>query len=216
LCRTRRPSSSRRASSGRPSTRSDEKPRRGRTPASPPSSFSRFRHACRVGWEGESRRGSTSAWNTTSGRSRGDAARAVARDEGREPSSPRRSVCRSVSARAFWGPAATCCDRGQPRTGSRVPRCRRARFHARRVRAGRRADVAGRPAQSREHGRDHDHARPLDRSALRRSHRVMYLGRIVEGGTARDVVRNPQHPHTKSFSPWFASAIPEIARPPRS
>jgi hypothetical protein len=102
LCRTRRPSSSRPASSGRPSTRSDEKPRRGRTPASPPSSFSRFRHACRVGWEGEvparvDQCLEHDEWKVQ----RRCRSRVVARDEGREPSSPRRS-CMSVGIRTSF------------------------------------------------------------------------------------------------------------------
>src|SRR3954462_7061461 len=38
---------------------------------------------------------------------------------------------------------------------------------------------------------------------------VMYLGRIVEEGPARDVVRNPQHPYTKALT----SVVPK--RTPR-
>jgi peptide/nickel transport system ATP-binding protein len=38
---------------------------------------------------------------------------------------------------------------------------------------------------------------------------VMYAGRIVDTGTARDVVRNPQHPYTRAL----LSAVP--ARDPR-
>jgi ABC-type oligopeptide transport system ATPase subunit len=37
---------------------------------------------------------------------------------------------------------------------------------------------------------------------------VMYLGRIVEEGPARDVVRNPQHPYTKALLSVVAKRDP--------
>ena len=38
---------------------------------------------------------------------------------------------------------------------------------------------------------------------------VMYLGRVVEYGTADDVIKNPQHPYTKALISNCASIDPE-------
>ena len=43
---------------------------------------------------------------------------------------------------------------------------------------------------------------------------VMYLGRIVEEGPARDVVRNPQHPYTKALLSVVPSRDPRQRRTP--
>ena len=44
----------------------------------------------------------------------------------------------------------------------------------------------------------------------------MYLGRIVEVGPAREIVRNPQHPYTKALLSVVPNAILAIVRPRRS
>jgi oligopeptide/dipeptide ABC transporter ATP-binding protein len=43
---------------------------------------------------------------------------------------------------------------------------------------------------------------------------VMYLGRIIEEGPARDVVRNPQHPYTKALLSVVPARDPRLRRTP--
>jgi oligopeptide/dipeptide ABC transporter ATP-binding protein len=44
---------------------------------------------------------------------------------------------------------------------------------------------------------------------------VMYLGRIIEHGRAKEVVRNPQHPYTKALMSVIPARDPHIGRRPQ-
>ena len=80
---------------------------------------------------------------------------------------PGRAVPRPLPARALGRPAAARRDRGRARAGAEAARRRRARLDARRLRARRHPRPARRAAARRARDPD-DHARPLDRHAVRR------------------------------------------------
>ena len=123
-----------------------------------------------------------------------------------------RTSSRAASASELRLPRHSCSSRGCWWPTSRC-RCSTSRY-------GR----AFWPARWASQGRPrhaHDHARPVDGRPFRRSHCVMYLGRIVEEGPAKEVVRTPQHPYTRALisvvpkrDPRFHRADPVPARRP--
>ena len=96
-------------------------------------------------------------------------------------------------ARAVRRPAPARRDRGRPRARARAARRGRARLDARRVDPGRHPGAPRRPAEV--GARDsHDHARPLDRRALRRSDRGDVPRADRRGGAGPRGRRQPAAP----------------------
>ena len=134
------------------------------------------------------------------GRIEGGARTPDRRGAGARRALPRRPVHRSLSARALGRPASARRDRRQPGARARSSwwpmspsRCWTSRCAPGSSRSSTVCDATATWASLMITHDLSTAAHFADRIA------VMYLGRIVEEGPAREVVRHPQHPYTKAL-----------------